>query len=365
MAQRVPTAGDVFAEGVDRLKSLYAEGHRIVISFSAGKDSGVILELAIIAATETGRLPVEVVMRDEEIMYPGTYEYAERVASRSDVISFNWLIAGQPIVNVFNRADPFWWVFDDRLSSDQWVRTPPLTAIRIPEKNINGMTIPSRFPPAEGKMLIAVTGIRAQESITRRYSVFAAKGYLTKPNDYGVRLARPIYDWTDGDVWKAVRDGGWDYNSAYDTMYRLGVERSRLRIAPPTLNADAVASLAMAQRAWPQWFERVARRCPGVRLAASFGRRAVSPERRLHETWEATYGRECVDSAPAWIAERARTEEEEEKAQARRDTDVFRVMLAFSNEEAVLVRSVLGDKPAQTMLDMCKAELTQRAQPAG
>lgn len=62
---------DVFSVGVDRMETLYAQGHRILISFSAGKDSGTCLEVCLIAARKTGRLPVEVVMRDEEVMYPG------------------------------------------------------------------------------------------------------------------------------------------------------------------------------------------------------------------------------------------------------------------------------------------------------
>src|SRR6059036_106266 len=129
---------DTFTAAGQRLIGLYGEGHRIVVSFSAGKDSGVCLELAIMAARETGRLPVEVVMRDEEIMFPGTFEYPERQAARSE-IDFHWIVANQPIINIFNRAAPYFWVFDPRLSPDEWVRQPPSFAQSIPEKHIGGM----------------------------------------------------------------------------------------------------------------------------------------------------------------------------------------------------------------------------------
>lgn len=76
---RVYTGRDVFAEAVHRMVRVYGEGHRVVVSFSGGKDSGVCLEVCLEAARQTGRLPVEVIMRDEEIMFPGTFEYAERV----------------------------------------------------------------------------------------------------------------------------------------------------------------------------------------------------------------------------------------------------------------------------------------------
>src|SRR5574340_797127 len=104
----------VFDASLDRLIEVYEQGHRLVVSFSAGKDSGVVLEMAILAATLTNRLPVEVIMRDEEIMFPGTFEYAERIAARPEV-KFHWVYANQPVINVFNRERPYWWVFDPQL----------------------------------------------------------------------------------------------------------------------------------------------------------------------------------------------------------------------------------------------------------
>lgn len=295
---------NVFDAALDRMLALYNGGHRVVVSFSAGKDSGVCLELAIIAATMTGRLPVDVIMRDEEIMYPGTYEYAERVALRPEV-RFHWLIAGQPIVNIFNRRQPYFWVFDPLLQPEEWVRTPPDFAIRISEQCIQGTVTPERFPAEKGKDVVSIIGLRTQESMNRRMGLHSSGGYMTKANDWGVRYARPIYDWKDGDVWKAVRDNNWDYNKAYDTMHRLGVHRNRLRIAPPTLAAASVEGLAMAAQAWPQWFDKVCTRLPGVRAAAAYGRRVVEPIRALNETWQQCFQRTCIDEAPAWIAERA------------------------------------------------------------
>ena len=117
---RIMLDADVLASAIERMKALYLDGHRVVVSFSAGKDSGVTLEVCRIAAKEAGTGPVEVVMRDEEIMPPGTFEYAERVRALPDV-SFHWLVARQPIINIFNREVPYWWVFDATLDPEQWV----------------------------------------------------------------------------------------------------------------------------------------------------------------------------------------------------------------------------------------------------
>ena len=244
-------------------------------------------------------------MRDEEIMPPGTFEYAERVRLLPDV-SFHWLVAHQPIINIFNREVPYWWVFDKTVDPEKWVRRPPAWAEYIAEPDITRMTIPERFPPAPGKTLFATIGLRAQESNTRKMSVYITGGYLTGANQYGTRNARPIYDWTDGDVWRAVRDNKWDYNHAYDTMARLGIPRRHLRIGPPTINGASIQQLPYLRKAWPKWFEKVCERLPGVRSVTLFGKRAISPERRLGENWEQTFKRECIERAPAWISDRAK-----------------------------------------------------------
>lgn len=298
---------DVFDNAVARMCALYEAGHRVVVSFSGGKDSTCCLEVCLVAARMTGRLPVEVIMRDEEIMFPGTFEYCERVVARREEVDFHWIYACQPVTNVFNRSDPYFWVFDPLLVPEQWVRQPPEYAYRIPDLNIQRMTIPSRFPPVEGKELYAVLGLRVQESRGRLLGLHSSRGYVTQPNRYRVRLARPIYDWQDGDVWKAIGDYNWDYDDAYDVMARFGVPVAKMRIAPPTLNYYGAELLQMAARAWPGWFDRVCERLPGVRLAAKYGKRAVEPVRRVGETWEQCFWRTCVDEAPrSWIAERAR-----------------------------------------------------------
>jgi predicted phosphoadenosine phosphosulfate sulfurtransferase len=102
---------NVFDAAVGRVRELYAQGHRVVVSFSGGKDSTALLGVAALAAKAEGRLPVEVAMRDDEAMLPGTFEYAGRVTRRSDV-AFSWFWAVHPIPNVLDPECPFWWSFD-------------------------------------------------------------------------------------------------------------------------------------------------------------------------------------------------------------------------------------------------------------
>jgi predicted phosphoadenosine phosphosulfate sulfurtransferase len=296
---------NTFDLAVERMIRLYEDGHRPIVSFSGGKDSTCVLEVSVIAASEANRLPVEVVMRDDEIMVPGVFEYCERVAARPEV-DFHWQVAHQPVINCFNRNLPFFWAFDTTISPGQWVREPPPFAYEIEELHIQGMVTSQRFPVTAGD-LFTVTGLRAAESPNRIRGVHSSGGYVTKkPNRWGSRFARPIYDWADGDVWKAIGDNGWDYAKSYDVMHRFSVARRNMRVAPPTQRAAQLGILRIFSQSHPRWFDRVCARCPGVREAVRFGRVSMEPQRRAGELWSETFQRECIDEAPQWIADRCR-----------------------------------------------------------
>lgn len=307
---------NVFDAAVERMTTLYAEGHRIVVSFSGGKDSGVCLEICIIAARATGRLPVEAVFRDDEIDWPGVAEYCARTRERAEV-DFHWLIANQPVVNVFNRINPYYWAYDKMLDPSEWVRQPPPYAEYITDLNIRHMIVPDRFPPPEGKRLVAVLGLRAQESNRRMMGISNSKGHLTLHSQAGAYYSRPIYDWLSKDIWKATLDNGWDYARCYDLMLKMGIAPERLRVAPPSLSIHGVKQLQMASKAWPQWWGKVCERLPGLRAVAQFGDRSITAQRKIGETWEQCYVRTCVIEAPKWISERAsRVKEVVEKRHA-------------------------------------------------
>ncbi len=305
MSPRLSLGTDVLANSLTRLVTAYEGGHRQVVSFSGGKDSTVCLHLTLMAAEETGNLPVDVVMRDDEIMLPGTFEYCERVAERDDV-NFHWIVAGQPVLNAFSRVTPYYWAFDYQLDPDKWMRSPPDWATHIKDQSIENIVTPEKFPPGEGKDLIVIMGLRASESTYRLMGIHASKGWLTlvqKP--YGFRKGRPIFDWTDGDVWKFIADFKLDYNKAYDAFVRQGVHRAKMRIAPPAMSRNSITDLRVARATWPQWYSRLCDRLPGVREATRYGAIAFTPTRHLGETWESTFKRTCIDEAPAWISERA------------------------------------------------------------
>jgi len=296
----------VFDAAIQRLVNSYEAGHRVLVSTSGGKDSTVCTELAIIAARMTGRLPVELIHRDEEIIHPGTTEYLERVAQRTDEVQMHWILAHNPVINSFDRWNPYFWVFDERLDPEQWVRKPPSFAKTIDSIDIQDLVTADQYPPVPGKEVHGVLGLRADESSGRMLGTHSAGGYFTGMDTTGVCGSRPLYDWTEADVWKAIYVNDWDYNSAYDVMHRMGLKRRELRVAPPTMNpagADHIRDVCSV--AWPGWWNRVVQRLPSVRTVALYGKRAIEATRLYDESWEQCYKRSCIAEAPPWISRRA------------------------------------------------------------
>lgn len=297
---------DVYTEGLRRIESLYKKCHRVVVSFSGGKDSTVLLHLAKEAARNTGNLPVEVIFCDAEIAWPGTFEYIEDVSDDPEV-DFYWVMQGGSTSNCYNRECPLFWPFDERYE-DVWMRRPDEQAYWIAELSFSGLVHPVRFPPREGKKLVYLTGIRVEESIMRRRSIASSGSFLTRhPNDWGAYAARPLYDWTSGDVWKFIADNNIPYNTAYDTMVRGGLSRRDMRVSStPALSVQQIPCLQIFRRSHPTWFAKACARLPGLKLAALYGSRAMAVEPNKGETYKQCFFRHLNgERTPAWVVQQS------------------------------------------------------------
>jgi predicted phosphoadenosine phosphosulfate sulfurtransferase len=264
-------------------------------------------ELAIMAARKVGRLPIEITTIDEEIYPPGTPEYMEWFARRPEVSPI-WIVNNQPNNNLFSRETPFWYNFDRQVES-KWVRRYPDFAVYIGDPSM-GNTLSSEYFDLKGhKRFVSLIGLRAEESLKRRRAIASVSknegAWETKVASDGFSRAYPIYDWTDDDVWKFIKDFKLRYSDAYNKMYAAGIPKKQLRIGPILHNSSSLRVLGTYSRIWPHWFDRVAERLPGIRLLAKFGRAAVTPQRKLRETWEQAYHRINIDEAPQWIRERS------------------------------------------------------------
>jgi predicted phosphoadenosine phosphosulfate sulfurtransferase len=243
---------NVYEAAMERIAVAFRDFEQVLVAFSCGKDSGVMLHMAYQYAKENGLLhKFGFYYEDYEAGYRYTDEYAERVfAQMSDVKHRYWLCLPISAACSVSMYEPRWIPWD-KDKKDIWVRPMPDFPYVIHEDNcpytfVKGtkgfdarIQFADWFSESFGKTAILI-GIRAQESLTRR-AIFTSTRrttnhnglvYTTIVNDRMVNFY-PIYDWITEDIWICNVKYGYDYNKIYDLYYQAGLTIDQMRVASP------------------------------------------------------------------------------------------------------------------------------------
>lgn len=289
---------DVFTAAQARMDYIYEHFDIPVISWSGGKDSTSVLELARMSAAKLGKLPVHVFFLDEEVIYPETLELVERHRIDPD-IKFYWVCIPSLYRNACSEVEPDFIVFDPTKRA-LWTREPPPYAIwpagmdKNGNPNMTNWRVPPSIPkraiiemfvkPNKGKSVISIMGLRTTESFVRHSGIMSSGSFISKP-EHGLWGGRPIYDWNSRDVWLAFKTYGWDYNKAYDKLWRLGVSVNNARVAP-LFHAEAAMQLGLVKKGWPKLWPKIRARVRGAQAVANNGGQLHKVERLEGETWK-------------------------------------------------------------------------------
>lgn len=262
---------NVYEETLKRIKYIYDSFDKVVINFSAGKDSTCVLNCAYKVAKENNKLPLNVNFFDEEAIHPPTIEYAYRVADR-DGINFNWYCLEFKHRNACSNEEPFWYTWD-KDKEDLWVRDLPnhksvITSHKKFKKGMSFQEFSTLLPEkSDGKTAI-LTGVRTQESFRRMKAVSTKKNDNYIAIDNGVAHVHPIYDWSSEDVWLAVHKFGWDYNKTYDVFNKTKLFNRFLtqRVCPP-FGEEPLRGLWIYAECFPEMWHKMLSRVEGVGTA--------------------------------------------------------------------------------------------------
>jgi len=262
---------DVFDAALDRIRYIYQRFDKVVVSFSGGKDSTVVLQMTMIVAKELDRLPLDVVFFDEEVISPETVEYCERISQDPD-INFSWFCLPCKLRNAASNVQPYWHPWNPE-KKDVWVRPLPETAITEHPRFNNEMGFqhfcPYIYEKKDGAIAM-LTGIRTQESM-RRYQSIARKkndAYITGNGENNQYRCSPIYDWSSEDVWLVVKKLKWDYNTTYDIYNKTNMHgRYLAQRVGAAFGEEPLRRLWIYSECWPELWEKMTKRVPGILTA--------------------------------------------------------------------------------------------------
>jgi len=273
-----------------RLKLLFLEFDNIYISFSGGKDSGVLLNLCIDYIRKNNlQRKLGVFHIDYEAQYQMTTDYVDRTLSENidilDVYRCCLPLRAHCATSMYQS----YWIPWEKSKKEIWVRDLPEGSIHEDNHSLDffrdGMhdyEFQEKFckwyhKKNNAKRTCCLVGIRTQESLNRWRAIYSDKNYKnyngikwTKQMYENVYNAYPIYDWWTKDVWIANGKFKWDYNRLYDLMYKAGISIDKMRVASP-FNDWATESLKLYRVIDPDNWGKMVGRVNGVNFTGIYG----------------------------------------------------------------------------------------------
>ena len=304
----------------ERLRLIFEEFDNVYVSFSGGKDSGLLLNLVMDYRRKYFPWKtIGVFHQDFEAQYTVTTEYVERTFEHyKDEAELYWVCLPMATRTALSSYEMFWYPWDDK-KQDIWVRQMPDKDYVINLGHNPITTYRYRMPQEQlakqfgrwyrishgGKRTVCLLGMRADESL-QRYSGFVNKKYGYKEECWigrqfkNVWCASPLYDWSTEDIWHANFLFHYDYNHLYDLYYMAGLKISQMRVASP-FNDYSKDSLNLYRVIDPEIWVKLVGRVQGANFASIYGKTKAMGYRNVTlpegHTWK-SYTMFLLDTLP-------------------------------------------------------------------
>ena len=311
---------DVYEALQERLRFIFDEFDNIYVSFSGGKDSGLLLNLVLDYQRKYAPdRRIGVFHQDFEAQYTVTTEYVERTFDRiKDEVEPYWVCLPMATRTALSSYEMYWYPWDNK-KKELWVREMPDKEYVINLENNPITTYRYRmhqedlakqfgrwYKTAHGnKKTVCILGMRADESL-QRYSGFLNKKYGYQGECWisrqfkDVWCASPIFDWSTEDVWHANYLFDYDYNHLYDLYYMAGLKISQMRVASP-FNDYSKDALNLYRVIDPQIWVKLVGRVRGANFASIYGKTKAMGYRNVTlpqgHTWR-SYTMFLLDTLP-------------------------------------------------------------------
>lgn len=289
----------------ERIVWTFDNFEKIYLSFSAGKDSTVMLHMVMDEAQKRNR-KIGVLIVDLEGQYKLTMEHADRcIEMYKDHIDLYHVCLPISLRNAVSVYEPKW-ICWDKPKEEAWIRTMPEQGIHDESFFpffVHGMEFEDFVPAfgewySEGERTACLVGIRSDESLNRYRTIASKKkvtlddkGYTTLVTD-NVYNVYPIYDMKTKDIWiYHAKYSDKPHNELYDMMHLAGLPLHNMRICQP-YGDDQRRGLWLFHVIEPETWARVVARVNGANGGALYNqewgningfRRITKPE---GHTWK-------------------------------------------------------------------------------
>lgn len=277
---------NVYEAASCRIATVFNEFDNIYVSFSGGKDSGVLLNMCIdhIRNNCPGR-KIGVFHIDYEAQYQMTTDYVnETFLCNKDILEVYHVCVPFKVTTCTSMHQSYWRPWEES-KRDIWVREKPSIAMSdfpFLKQNMWDYEFQIEFgkwlhDTKKANKTCCLVGIRTQESLNRWRAIYSDRNYKnyqgkrwTKDMENGVINAYPIYDFTTEDVWIANVRNEWTYNKLYDLFYMAGVGIEQMRVASPFIS-EGQESLKLYRTIEPNTWGKLVSRVNGVNFTGIYG----------------------------------------------------------------------------------------------
>lgn len=322
MAERVySSTRNVYEAAIDRIDFIFKNFKRVYLSFSGGKDSGVMLNLTLEYMRKHGITEkIGVMILDNEANYEQSLDFMHSIIEANlDLLDVYWCCLPITLPCTVSAYHIEWQCWGNR-DKKRWIRPMPKQDYIVNWDNHKFPFFKEDMPYDEfwdefgawysgGELTACMIGIRAHESLNRFRAIMnEAKETLhgemwTKRNSEYVYNCYPIYDWKTEDIWVANAKFGWEYNKLYDVFYMAGLSIHQMRVASPFMS-ESKSSLGLYRVIDPHTWATLCARVQGANFIATYGKQIKYHSFSLPEghTWK-SFVKFLLDTLPKEVAE--------------------------------------------------------------
>lgn len=315
---------NVYDAARERIAFIFREFERIYVSFSGGKDSGVMLNLMLEHMRDHGITEkIGVMILDNEANYEYSLRFMHSIIRENlDLLDVYWCCLPITLPCTVSSYAVEWQCWGER-DKDRWIRPMPddeyiVNAENCPfdffQEDMDYQSFWDQFGEwyGQGKRTACLIGIRTVESLNRYRAIMNPRkqtwgdAMWTKRNSENVYNCYPIYDWRTEDIWTANARFEWDYNELYDIFYKAGVPVHSMRVASPFMS-ESKSSLGLYRVIDPHVWAKLCARVQGANFIATYGKQLGYRSFKLPpgHTWK-SFTKFLLDTLPEEVAENFR-----------------------------------------------------------